>query len=456
MPLYAADGSMNVTVVSGASYTGLYAPDGSINVIKAPGGTYVGAYHPCGAWWVNVAGSPSVGANPLRNVDGSLNVSEPPYTNGGMKVTVVSGSLGGTVPSTPVLTWTSGTNDLTPDGTVTFDNTVIAGNTLTSQIQVAGGDWSSPVVNNNHVITAGEDLVNEVDLANADLSPGSYDWRVRITNGAGPSNWSNVETKTLVGFEPSSLTGIVSWFAVNKGGLFQLRAGTTAASANNDPVAYIPDQVGGGATFKSPDDTTSRPLLGGVSVNPYVLLDGVNDYYLRSAILNSYASGTGYTWVMAYRSNSAALGAALAAEANSGNGNTAMIPHRVDGTTQTSSAMFYRNDAGTSAGTATPAGSTPLNTLTMDGNDHVMIVTDDLTTISVYVNGVTRTGITGITRNGSALTVDRMAIGCYPRSSIGGFWAGRVYGGAFLNRVVDSTERANLTTWAGALAGLSL
>lgn len=101
MSFYAADGSMNVTVVTGASYTGLYAPDGSINVIKAPGGTYVGAYHPCGAWWVSVATPASVGANPLRNVDGSLNVSEAPYTNGGQRVTVVSGTLtpGGTIGS---------------------------------------------------------------------------------------------------------------------------------------------------------------------------------------------------------------------------------------------------------------------------------------------------------------------------------------------------------------------
>lgn len=101
MALYASDGSINVSVVSGSSYTGLYAADGSINVIKAPGGTYVGAYHPCGAWWVNVATSPAVGANPIRNVDGSLNVSTSPYTNGGQRVTVVSGSLtpGGTLGS---------------------------------------------------------------------------------------------------------------------------------------------------------------------------------------------------------------------------------------------------------------------------------------------------------------------------------------------------------------------
>lgn len=91
---YAADGSMNVTVVSGTAGTGLYASDGSINVVKSPGtGTgIVGTYHPCGALWVTVATS---GGHPLRAPDGSLYVSTTPYTNGGQHVTVVSGSLSG-------------------------------------------------------------------------------------------------------------------------------------------------------------------------------------------------------------------------------------------------------------------------------------------------------------------------------------------------------------------------
>lgn len=89
----AADGSLNITVVSGASYTGVMANDGSFNVVVATGSVYVGAYHPCGAWWVTVAPS---GIHSLRAPDGSLYVSETPYTTGGQRVTVVSGSLSGT------------------------------------------------------------------------------------------------------------------------------------------------------------------------------------------------------------------------------------------------------------------------------------------------------------------------------------------------------------------------
>lgn len=90
--LYAADGSLNVSVVDGSSYTGIYAKDGSINVQVAPGGSYVGAYAPCGAWYVTVSPGTLV---PLRAPDGSLYVSTAgsPSTDVGQPVTVVSGSL---------------------------------------------------------------------------------------------------------------------------------------------------------------------------------------------------------------------------------------------------------------------------------------------------------------------------------------------------------------------------
>lgn len=84
------DGSLNVSVVSGSAYTGVMAADGSFNVVIATGSVYVGAYHPCGAWWVTVAPS---GVHSLRAPDGSLYVSETPFTNGGQKVHVVSGTL---------------------------------------------------------------------------------------------------------------------------------------------------------------------------------------------------------------------------------------------------------------------------------------------------------------------------------------------------------------------------
>lgn len=94
----AADGSLNVTVVSGVTHTGIYAPDGSINIIASPGSSWVGAYHPCGAWYVTVSPGTLV---PARAPDGSLYVQQSPFKqNSGQNITVVSGSLvGGVTPT---------------------------------------------------------------------------------------------------------------------------------------------------------------------------------------------------------------------------------------------------------------------------------------------------------------------------------------------------------------------
>lgn len=103
--LHAADGSLNVTVVTGSTYTGLYAPDGSLNVVLATAGTYVGAYHPCGAWYVTLVTNEAVGRYALN---GSLNVVESPFSaTGAVRVFAVSGDLtpgggGGGAAGTPM------------------------------------------------------------------------------------------------------------------------------------------------------------------------------------------------------------------------------------------------------------------------------------------------------------------------------------------------------------------
>lgn len=104
MTFYAADGSWNVTVVDGNSYTGIYAADGSFNVIKAPGGVYVGEHHPCGALWVTTTIG---GAVPFYAPDGSVYVTNlgMPSTNQGQPVTVVSGSLFGPPPVGNYFVW---------------------------------------------------------------------------------------------------------------------------------------------------------------------------------------------------------------------------------------------------------------------------------------------------------------------------------------------------------------
>jgi len=90
---YAADGSWNVAVVDGSVYTGATSVDGAVNVFQSVAAGPIGLYAPCGAYNVTVAGTPVLAFNPRQAPNGSLNISVSPYTNGGQRVTVVSGVL---------------------------------------------------------------------------------------------------------------------------------------------------------------------------------------------------------------------------------------------------------------------------------------------------------------------------------------------------------------------------
>src|SRR6266478_677831 len=96
----AANGSWNVTVVTGSSYVGLYATDGSYNVFNASAvSTATGAYHASGA--LNVVATSSSSFLPLRAPNGSLYVTNGAsggagiLLNRGQPVTVISGNLFG-------------------------------------------------------------------------------------------------------------------------------------------------------------------------------------------------------------------------------------------------------------------------------------------------------------------------------------------------------------------------
>lgn len=250
-------------------------------------------------------------------------------------------------------------------------------------------------------------------------------------------------------FTPASLSPNL-WIEPGKGGLFQSNAGTTAATANSDVVGFCPDQSGNSFTLTSAADDTTRPTLQGVGTFPYLSFDGTNDMLRRTAALGSYAAGACSIFV-AIRSNSPTVDARVFAEGDSASTNSVYAIVATNSTTSTSASGLIRN----SANTTLLNSSTVLQTGVFNGSDHVYGAVDSGTAITPYLDGVAGSGFTYTARTGS-LTQDRTALGGLLRTSAGSFWAGRIYGVVVVNRVIDSTERANLTTYLGNLAGLSL
>jgi hypothetical protein len=271
----------------------------------------------------------------------------------------------------------------------------------------------------------------------------------------------NDVTLTGTSFSPSSLTPNL-WVEARNGVFQTIDGTTTAATANSDPVGYLPDLSGNTFHLTAAANDGTRPTLQGVGVLPYVSFDGTDDVLRRAAALSSYNSGSGFTYAIVFRSNSNATSARVIAEGSSGGGNPIMTPLQAQSGTATSSGAFYRNDSGANTGTGGPTtGNTPSNANVFNGSDHVFIYTDDGTTISsasniaTYLDGAAGATL-AFTRNGTSITVDRFALGALVRNTTGNWWAGRVYGMVVVHRVLDSTERGNLTTYLGNLAGLTL
>lgn len=246
-------------------------------------------------------------------------------------------------------------------------------------------------------------------------------------------------------FTPRQLDPVL-WLEPARGGLFQSNAGTTAATVNGDAVGYIHDLSGNGNHYTSVADDTTRPTLQGAGTLPCLRFDGVNDVLHRTSSLGLYAAGA-YTLAFALKGNSPAKDARVFAEGNTATNNTLFIPLQTDAATATSSALMYRNDAGLQqTGSLTNANA-------FNGSNHVLVLTDDGTTIRSYLDGVAGPTL-NYTRG--TYTLNRSAIGALVRAATSNWWAGDIYGMVAIPRVVTDLERASLTTYMGNLAGLSL
>jgi hypothetical protein len=253
-------------------------------------------------------------------------------------------------------------------------------------------------------------------------------------------------------FTPASLSPNL-WVEPGRGGLFQSNAGTTAATIDTNPVGYLPDLSGNTFTLTSVADDTTRPTLQGVGSFPYLSFDGSNDILRRTAALDGWNANAA-TWCFTLRSNSNAVNTCVAGNGRSSSSSPVYSLIYASTATAANMSAWFRDDSA-----ATPTGApnqvTPINANVYNGSDHVVLVIDTGSAIQVYIDGVLGTGIASYSHT-NTITLDRFAIGGLLRTTAGQFWAGRIYGGVIVNRALDATERGNLTTYMGNLAGLSL
>lgn len=164
MSLYAADGSWNVTVVDGSTFTGLYAPDGSYNVVEVDGTSIAGLYAPCGAYNVYVSDGTYIG---FYHPSGAINVSVSPYETGTVRVTAVSGSLGSSL--TDIIVSVEAIEPVTnpPDLAFTFTGDIAENDVIECGINAQQVDFSSAPLSAGEIVSGTFTLIDEVIASGA-------------------------------------------------------------------------------------------------------------------------------------------------------------------------------------------------------------------------------------------------------------------------------------------------
>lgn len=244
-----------------------------------------------------------------------------------------------------------------------------------------------------------------------------------------------------VSFNPALIPNLVAWFETSKGGMFQSNTGITPAVINGDSVGYLPDWSGRNFIVTSLANDTTRPVLGGVGVNPFITFNKASSQILvRASALGSYAAG-GSSWFVCIASSAGVSNNYLGGEGDSGSGNSIYALFNMLNATDTSA--LIRNNANVTLfanGTtvATNVFPTP-STIVVYG------VIDNGSSLTPWVNGVAGAA-SSYTRSGT-LTQNRFGLGGLYRTTPSLYMSMDFYGAAIYNRAITATEAANLSAY---------
>jgi hypothetical protein len=368
-------------------------------------------------------------------------------------VTNWSNTASETINAPPVMTSAATfnvTENTTTVGTLTADqaSTFAIGGTDAAFFQITGGNLLSFVSAPDFEAPADAGANNVYDItitptATHDSEAGvAQSIAVTVVNDSADDFADPTDIADLaLWLDPSDLTT-----------LFQEMAGSTPVTTTGQNVGKANDKSGTAFDLTARADDATRPTYNTAGGLHWVNFHGQT--LRRDAALNLYNSGDGYSIFFALRSNMAGfINRYLIGEGNSANTNTIWAPIKSDTTTPTIASTYLRNDA------AFEINNHTLDTANVfDNTDRVFAVIDDgAGNFSTYVDGVL--ALSGTYTRTGVVTVDRFTLSGLIRTvfqSNSEFQNTRVYQLAIYNRAVNASERAEITTYVGAKAGLTL
>lgn len=321
----------------------------------------------------------------------------------------------------------------------------VAGLATTVPITITGGSYSK----NGAGYTSGAGTVQNGDTVQlqttSSASAGVFQYVV-VNIGGGTDTWSVKTAGT-----PALPTGAVFQFeADDLTTLFQNIAGSTAVTTSGQTVGKWNDKSGNGNNVAAAADDGTRPLYDLTSGISSVVADGTDDVLFKTAALNLWSAGA-WTIVFAVKSSTAG-GRTLIGEGNSGNATPFASYARSLAATSTSFANSLRNDANTNLSDPTVT----LQTGVFDGTYHVIVLGDDGSGWTVWLDGVKGSKIaSGYVRSGS-LTLDRFSLFARVRPAISEYFGGNLQFACGYTRFLSDADASAASTYAGAKQGRTI
>lgn len=334
----------------------------------------------------------------------------------------------------------------------------------TSNTQTIAGlpvGYNAPfTVTNGTLVKNGTDVGASGTVTNGDVialkgtSSGSNNTTVVVTLAVGGDASQVSVTYSIASI--SSIPRIGSLWARlenDNSTMKQSTTGVTAVTTAGDVVGYWADLSGNARNFSTGADSAARPafrITGGIKE---IQFDGVDDILRRLGSDPGLYTASGYTAMLCMRSNSPAAGRYLLAAGASSVSTQFIGIVGSNGTTAANGNTQLRNDSNGQFLASTVNQFTNAH----DGSNHVIIVVDDGSGVTWYVDGVAGAR-QAYTRSGNSISsIDNVALGGVQRSSLVVPFAGYVQGMLLWPGVVlNSTEIAQATTYGGTLQGRSL
>lgn len=230
--------------------------------------------------------------------------------------------------------------------------------------------------------------------------------------------------------------------------LFQTITGTTAVAADGDVVGTLQDRSANGRHMTATANSGVRPTFRVLSGHNAIQFDGSDDM-LRWLGTMGLWNASGFTAVIAMRSNGNGTNKAMLATGSTLS-NSPILTTVGSFTTATDGFTDIKNDAGVTVVSQNQAAGV------FSGTDKVIIVQDDGSGVTWYVDGVAGTR-RAYTRGSNTLTLNNTALGALSRTTPGNHFAGYVHGMAIWPAVqLTSGERAQALTHFAALQGRTL